>query len=57
MFAKRAAQDMISRVDILEHAEEDLRQIDLQQYADVKKLQEEYKELVREEIEKSKKRG
>lgn len=57
VFAKRAAQDMISRVDILEHAEEDLRQIDLQQYADVKKLQEEYKELVREEIEKSKKRG
>ena len=57
VFAKRAAQDMISRVDILEHAEEDLRQIDLQQYADVKKLQEEYKELVRAEIEKSKKRG
>lgn len=57
VFAKRAAQDMISRVDILEHAEEDLRQIDLQQYADMKKLQEEYKELVREEIEKSKKRG
>ena len=57
VFAKRAAQDMISRVDILEHAEEDLQQIDLQQYADVKKLQEEYKELVREEIEKSKKRG
>lgn len=57
VFAKRAAQDMISCADAVEHAEEDLQQLDLQQYADVKKLQEEYKELVRAEIEKSKKRG
>ncbi len=57
VFAKRAAQDMIGSPDEVVYNEEVITQLDLQQYKDVKKLQEEYKELVRAEIEKSKKRG
>ncbi len=57
VFAKRAAQDMISSPDEVVYDEEVITQLDFKQYKDVKKLQEEYKELVRAEIEKSKKRG
>lgn len=57
VFAKRAAQDMISRSGEVVYDEETITQLDFQQYKDIKKLQEEYKELVRAEIEKSKKRG
>lgn len=57
VFAKRAAQDMIGSPDEVVYNEEVITQLDFKQYRDVKKLQEEYKELVRAEIEKSKKRG
>ncbi len=57
VFAKRAAQDIISSPDVVVYDEEAMTQLDFQQYSDVKKLQEDYKELVRAEIEKSKKRG
>ncbi len=57
VFAKRAAQDMISSPDEVVYDEEAIKQLDFKQYNDVKKLQEDYKELVRAEIEKSKKRG
>ena len=57
VFAKRAAQDIVNSKDAVIYNEEALLQLDFQQYNDVNKLQEEYKELVRKEIEKSKKRG
>lgn len=57
VFAKRAAQDIVNSKDAVIYNEEAFLQLDFQQYNDVNKLQEEYKELVRQEIEKSKKRG
>lgn len=57
VFAKRAAQDIVNSKDAVIYNEEALLQLDFQQYNDVNKLLEEYKELVRKEIEKSKKRG
>lgn len=57
VFAKHAAQDIVNSKDAVIYNEEALLQLDFQQYNDVNKLQEEYKELVRKEIEKSKKRG
>lgn len=57
VFAKRAAQDMFGSPDEVVYNEEVVTQLDFKQYKDIKKLQEEYKELVRAEIEKSKKRG
>lgn len=57
VFAKRAAQQMAENMASVKHSEEVLKEVDLSQYEDIDKLQEEYKKIVREEIEKSKKRG
>ncbi|MBQ8802876.1 MAG: L-aspartate oxidase [Tyzzerella sp.] len=57
VFAKRAAQDMIKNMASVKRNNEIIEHVDIQQYLDVKKIQEEYRGLVKLEIEKSKKRG
>ncbi len=57
VFAKRAAHDMIDHMDAARRNEEAIRRVDISQYYDVKKIQDEYAQLVHAEIEKSKKRG
>lgn len=57
VFAKRAAIHMTEYSDVVKHCEQALREVNLQQYVDVKNLQEEYKQIVKAEIEKVKKRG
>ena len=57
VFAKRAAIHMTEYATKVKHCERVLKEVDLQQYVDVKNLQEEYKQIVKAEIEKAKKRG
>ncbi|MBP3462571.1 MAG: L-aspartate oxidase [Tyzzerella sp.] len=57
VFAKRAAQQMTENIASVKQNEQVLADVDLSRYADADKLQEEYRKIVREEIEKSKKRG
>lgn len=57
VFAKRAAIHMTEYSDMVKHCEQALREVNLQQYVDVENLQEEYKQIVKAEIEKVKKRG
>lgn len=57
VFAKRAAIHMTEYSDVVKHCEQALREVNLQQYVDVENLQEEYKQIVKAEIEKVKKRG
>ena len=57
VFAKRAAIHMTEYSDVVKHCEQALREVNLQQYVDVENLQEEYKQIVKAEIEKAKKRG
>ena len=57
VFAKRAAINMTEYSDMVKHCEQALREVNLQQYVDVENLQEEYKQIVKAEIEKVKKRG
>ena len=57
VFAKRAAQDMSENMAMVKRNNELIEQVDVKQYFDVEKLQKEYCELVRTEIEKSEKRG
>lgn len=58
VFAKRAAMQMTESIDKVVRNEEIVSAVDTSQYRDTEKLQNEYKELVRTEIEKSsRKRG
>ena len=57
VFAKRAAIHMTEYSYMVKHCEQALREVNLQQYVDVENLQEEYKQIVKAEIEKVKKRG
>lgn len=57
VFAKRAAIHMTENMDKVIRNKTVVEEVDINQYADVEKLQNEYKELVRAEIENSKKRG
>lgn len=57
VFAKRAAMHMTEYAAKVKHCERVLMEVDLQQYVDVENLQEEYKQIVKAEIEKAKKRG
>ena len=57
VFAKRAAIHMTENMDKVIRNKTVVKEVDINQYADVEKLQNEYKELVRAEIENSKKRG
>ena len=57
VFAKRAAEQMTESIASVKRNEQAFADVDLSQYEDIDKLQEEYKKIVREEIEKSKKRG
>ena len=57
VFAKRAAIHMTEYATKVKHCERVLKEVDLQQYVDVKNLQEEYKQIVKAEIEKAKERG
>ena len=57
VFAKRAAQQMTENIASVKQNEQVLADVDLSRYADADKLQEEYRKIVREEIEKSQKRG
>lgn len=57
VFAKRAAIHMTEYSDMVKHCEQALREVNLQQYVDIENLQEEYKQIVKAEIEKVKKRG
>ena len=57
VFAKRAAMQMTENIDNVIRNEKIVSEIDTNQYTDTEKLQNEYKELVRTEINKSKKRG
>lgn len=57
VFAKRAAIHMTEYAAKIKHCERALMEVDLQQYVDVENLQEEYKQIVKAEIEKAKKRG
>jgi len=57
VFAKRAAIHMTEYATKVKHCERALMEVDLQQYVDVENLQEEYKQIVKAEIEKAKKRG
>jgi len=57
VFAKRAAIHMTEYAVKVKHCERALMEVDLQQYVDVENLQEEYKQIVKAEIEKAKKRG
>lgn len=57
VFAKRAAMQMTENIDNVIRNEKIVSEVDTNQYTDTEKLQNEYKELVRTEINKSKKRG
>lgn len=57
VFAKRAAMQMTENIDKVIRSEKIVAEVNTSQYTDIEKLQNEYKELVRAEIEKSKKRG
>lgn len=57
VFAKRAAMQMTENMSSVKRDEQVITEVNLQHYADIEKLQEEYKQLVRKEIEKAKKRG
>jgi len=57
VFAKRAAMQMTENMSSVKRDEQAIAQVNLQEYADIEILQEEYKQLVRKEIEKAKKRG
>lgn len=57
VFAKRAAEQMTESIASVKRNEQAFADVDLSQYEDIDKLQEEYKKIVREEIEKLKKRG
>lgn len=57
VFAKRAAIHMTEYATKVKRCEWVLKEVDLQQYVDVENLQEEYKQIVKAEIEKAKKRG
>lgn len=57
VFAKRAAAQMTEKMTFVQRCEQVIAQVDLNRYADVEKLQEEYKQSVKREIEKAKKRG
>jgi len=57
VFAKRAAYDMMKNINKVKRNDAFVRSIDLQPYENVEVIQEEYKQLVKNEIEQSKKRG
>lgn len=57
VFAKRAAMQMTENMASVKRSEQAIADVDLNQYADADKLQEEYKKSVRTEIEKAKRRG
>ena len=57
VFAKRAAAQMTQKMTFVKRCEQVIVEVDLHQYADVEKLQEEYRQSVRREIEKMKTRG
>ena len=57
VFAKRAAMQMIETYDKVVRNDKIISAVNVSLYTDAEKLQEEYKNLVRAEIEKSKKRG
>lgn len=57
VFAKRAAKHITEQDSISEHNQSITINIDLKNYQDIKSLQESYKESVKKEIEKAKKRG
>ncbi|MBR2046411.1 MAG: L-aspartate oxidase [Agathobacter sp.] len=57
VFAKRAAIHITEYAAKVKRCERVLKEVDLQQYVDIENLQEEYKQIVKAEIEKAKKRG
>ena len=57
VFAKRAACDMMKNINRVKRNDAFVRSIDLQLYENGEGIQEEYKQLVKNEIEQSKKRG
>ena len=57
VFAKRAAKHIKEQGSTWEQKESVVIDVDLEQYTDIKHLQESYKESVKKEIEKAKKRG
>lgn len=57
VFAKRAAQDMIAKMECVKRNHDVIEKVELQKYNNVEKIQEEYRQLVKTEIENSRKRG
>lgn len=57
VFAKRAAQDMIAKMKCVKRNHDVIEKVELQKYNNVEKIQEEYRQLVKTEIENSRKRG
>lgn len=57
VFAKRAAMHITKNLPLVKHSEKAIAEVDLGQYEDIGKLQEEYKKVVKTEIKKAKERG
>lgn len=57
VFAKRAAMHITKNLPLVKHSEKAIAEVDLRQYEDIGKLQDEYKKAVKTEIEKAKERG
>ena len=57
VFAKRAAQDMMTKMEGVKRDTDVMERVELEKYNDIEKIQEEYRYLVKTEIENSRKRG
>ena len=57
VFAKRAALQMTENMSTVKYNQEAIAQVDFEQYEDTEKLQKEYQDMVKKEIEESEKRG